>query len=170
MELVTGTAVWYHSGKPPVPIRWVRVRDPHGRFKPQAFVCTHLQATALAVLTWFVQRWPVEVTFEEVRAHLGVETQRQWADKAIARTTPVLMGLFSIVTLIANRLQSSRGVPVRVSAWYTKPQPTFSDALAWVCARWWQHQSFSMSVETTEVVKIPAALLEHLTETLCYAA
>lgn len=170
VEIVTGTAVWYHSGKPPVPIRWVLVRDPRGRFEPQAFLCTNLQAMAPAILTWFVQRWQVEVTFEEVRAHLGVETQRQWADKAIARTTPVLMGLFSIVTLIAHRLQSSRGVPVRVSAWYAKHQPTFSDALALVRAHLWQHQSFSMLVETTEVVKIPAALLEHLTETLCYAA
>lgn len=170
VELVTGTAVWYHSGKPPVPIRWVLVRDLHGRFELQAFLCTNLQATALAILTGVVQRWQVEVTFEEVRAHLGVETQRQWSDKAIARTTPILMGLFSIVTLIAHRLQTSRGVPVRVSAWYAKHQPTFSDALALVRARWWQHQSFSMSVETTEVVKIPAALLEHLTETLCYAA
>lgn len=170
VEMVTGTAVWYHSGKPPVPIRWVLVRDLQGSFEPQAFLCTNLQATAPAILMWFVQRWQVEVTFEEVRAHLGVETQRQWADQAIARTMPVLMGLFSLVTLIAHQLQTSQAVPVRTSPWYAKPRPTFSDALALVRSRLWQHRCFSRSVETTKVVKVPAILLEQLTEALCYAA
>ncbi|MCP5197265.1 MAG: hypothetical protein H6974_10840 [Gammaproteobacteria bacterium] len=112
----------------------------------------------------------MEVTFEEVRAHLGVETQRQWSDKAIARTTPVLMGLFSLVTLMADRLQPPHGVPVRISTWYTKQQPTFSDALALVRARLGQQRSFSMSGTETPIIKIPAALLDQLTEALCYAA
>ena len=170
VEIVSGVAVWYHSGKPPVPIRWVLVRDPQGRFDPQAFLCTNPWAVPPAILTWFVQRWQVEVTFEEARAHLGVETQRQWSDRAIARTTPVLMGLFSLVTLIAHRLQSHRRVPIRANAWYAKRRPTFSDALALVRSRLWRHRSFSRSVQTTHVVKIPAALLEQLTEALCYAA
>jgi len=153
-----------------VPIRWVLVHDPRGGLEPQAFLCTDPQATAQAILTGFVQRWQVEVTFEEVRAHLGVETQRQWSDRAIARTTPVLMGLFSIVTLVAHRLRTSQGVPIRTGAWYVKHRPTFSDALALVRSRLWQHRSFSMSVSTADVVKIPAALLENLTEALCYAA
>ena len=37
-----------------------------------------------------------------VRTHLGVETQRQWSDLAIARTTPALLGLFSWTTLAAG--------------------------------------------------------------------
>jgi hypothetical protein len=170
VEITSGTAVWYHSGKPPVPIRWVLVRDPGGGFEPQAFLCTDLQAIPQAILRWFVQRWQVEVTFEEVRAHLGVETQRQWSDQAIARTTPVLMGLFSLVTLMAHRLQTTQDVPVRRCAWYAKRQPTFSDALALVRSRLWRHRSFSMSGVTTDIVKIPAALLDQLTDALCYAA
>ena len=162
--------MWCHSGKPPVPIRWVLVRDPQGKFEPQAFLCTNWKAEPKAILTWFAPRWPVKVTFEEVRAHLGVETQRQWSDRAIARTTPVLMGLFSLVTLIAHRLQSHCGVPIRANAWYAKPRPTFSDALALVRSRLWQHRSFFGSIQTTDTVKIPAALLEQLTEALCYAA
>lgn len=169
VEIVSGTAVWYHGGKPPVPLRWVLVRDPRSSFEPQAFLCTDRWATAQAILGWFVQRWQVEVTFEEVRAHLGVETQRQWSDRAIARTTPVLMGLFSLVTLIAHRLQSHHRVPIRANAWYAKRWPTFSDALAWVRSRLWQHRSFSRSVQSTHVVKIPVVLLEQLTEALCYA-
>jgi hypothetical protein len=170
VEITRGTAVWYHSGKPPVLIRWVLGRDPQAKFKPQAFLCPNPEAAPEAIVAWFVQRWQGEVTFEEVRAHLGVETQRQGSDQAIARTTPVLMGVFSIVTLISHRLQLPKGVPVRVSAWYANHQPTFSDALALVRSRLWQHRSFSMSVETIDVVKIPAVLLEHLTEALCYAA
>lgn len=128
VELVSDTAVWYHTGMPAVPIRWVLVRDPQEKFKPQAFLCTNLTVAPLQFLQWFVQRWQVEVTFEEVRAHLGVETQRQWSDKAIARTTPALLGLFSLVTLLAHHMQPQPQIPVRQSAWYLKPLPTFVDA------------------------------------------
>ena len=102
VELATGTAVWHHPGLPVVPLRWVLVRDPHGRFDPQALLATDLALTAAEVVGYFVRRWQVEVTFEEARRHLGVETQRQWSDAAIARTTPVLLGLFSLVTLLAE--------------------------------------------------------------------
>jgi hypothetical protein len=92
LEFCTNPPVWYHSGKPVVPLRWVLVRDPKGEFNPQAFLCTDLTATPTDILIWFRQRWPVEVTFEQVRAHLGGETQRQWSDLAILRTTPALFG------------------------------------------------------------------------------
>jgi hypothetical protein len=86
LDVATGTAVWYHGGAPIVPLRWVLVRDPAGKLKPQAFLCTDQQAGAAQVLDWFVKRWQIEVTFEEAHAHLGMQTQRQWSDRAIART------------------------------------------------------------------------------------
>ena len=89
VEFISQTTVWYHSGKPPVPIRWVLIRDPLEQFDPQALLCTDLAVAPLQIMEWFVLRWQLEVTFQEVRAHLGVETQRQWSDRAIARTTPV---------------------------------------------------------------------------------
>ena len=92
VELTSQTAVWYRSGKPPVPLRWVLVRDPQGEFATQALLCTDLAVEPAQILEWFVLRWQLEVTFQEVRAHLGVETQRQWSDHAIARTTPILDG------------------------------------------------------------------------------
>ncbi len=104
VELATGTAVWYHSGLPPVPIRWLLVRDPLGELQPQAFLCTDLDAAPVDILQWFVARWQLEVTFQDARAHLGVETQRQWSDLAILRTTPALLGLCSLVTLWAHHL------------------------------------------------------------------
>ena len=95
VELTSRTAVWRRSGKPPVLIRWVLIRDPQGAFAPQALLCTGPSADPAQILEWFVLRWQLEVTFQEVRTRLGVETQRQWPDRAIARTTPVLPGLFS---------------------------------------------------------------------------
>ena len=87
MEIATGTALCYQSPVPPVAIRWVLIRDPQGKYEPMALLCTNQDAEAAQIVEWFVLRWTVEVTFHEVRAHLGVETQRQWADLAILRTT-----------------------------------------------------------------------------------
>jgi hypothetical protein len=169
VELVTGTAVWYHTGMPPVSIRWVLVRDPEGKFDTQALLCTNQEIAPLQILEWFVRRWQLEVTFQEVRTHLGVETQRQWSDLAIARTTPTLLGLFSLVTLLAHRLQHQQQFSIRQAAWYAKPLPTFVDAVAVVRQYLWPC-TFSMSHSPTEMVKIPRVVLERLTDTLGYAA
>ena len=170
VEISTGTAVWFHSGMPPVAIRWVLIRDPQGRFATQALLSTDPTAAADDIVGWFVRRWQVEVTFEEVRARLGVETQRQWSRQAIARTTPILMALFSVVTLIAHRLVDHHRMPVRGSAWYDKTQPTFSDALALVRRELWRWRLFSMSRFGTDRRKPSSVVLEQLTEVLCYAA
>lgn len=145
LEWVSQTAVWYHTGLPPVPIRWVLVRDPKGKFEPQAFLSTDIAADPLQILLWFRQRWQVEVTFEEVRAHLGVESQRQWNELAISRTTPVLLSLFSLVVLLAHQLQAQFTFPLPQSAWYTRPLPTFTDALAFVRRYLWSAQLFQTS-------------------------
>ena len=110
VELTSQTAVWYRSGKPPVLIRWVLIRDPQGSFATQALLCTDPAADPTQILEWFVLRWQLEVTFQEVRTHLGVETQRQWSDLAIARTTPVLLGIFSWTTLAAHTLQKQHPI------------------------------------------------------------
>jgi hypothetical protein len=170
VEVCSQTAVWYHSGKPPVELRWVLIRDPQGKFEPQALLSTNLEHTPLQILTWFIRRWRLEVTFEEARAHLGIETQRQWNDLAIARTTPVLFGLFSLVTLMAHVLIQTEAKPVRQAAWYKKEQPTFADAIAIVRRCLWSSCHFSMSGKQTDVIKIPRSLFERLTDAVCYAA
>src|SRR5215471_18777870 len=170
VEVATDTAVWYHTGKPPVAIRWVLIRDPHKRFKPQALLSTHLDHTPEQMLPWFVRRWTMEVTFEEARAHLGMETQRQWNDRAIARATPALLSLYSIMTLTAQLLIEKGATCVRSTAWYSKPHPTFADAIAWVRRLLWEPLHFSTSPQETDMIQIPRALLERFTEALCYAA
>jgi len=170
VEMATGTALWYHAGVPPVPMRWVLIRDPQGKFAAQAVLCTDQSADPVQILDWFVMRWPVEVTFHEVRTHLGVETQRQWSDLAIVRTTPALLGLFSLVTIFAHQLLDGHPLPVRQAAWYSKALPTFSDTLAFVRQHLWSSHFFCRSSSTHEVIEIPRALFDRLVDTLAFTA
>ncbi len=149
---------------------WVLIHDPQGRFTNQALLCTDLTVAPEQIIRWFVRRWQMETTFEEARRHLGVETQRQWTALAIRRTTPALLGLFSLVTLLAHPQLMAHPGPLRQAAWYRKRAPTFADALALVRQEIWAQASFCMSSEDAEMVKVPRALLERLTETLCYVA
>ncbi len=170
VDVTTGSAVWYHAAKPPVAMRWVLIRDPKQRFKPQALLSTHLAHTPQQILTWFVRRWTMEVTFEEARAHLGMETQRQWNDRAIARSTPALLSLFSIITLTAHLLIEKGASSVRRTAWYAKSLPTFSDAMALVRRHLWDHIHFSTSQQEVDMVKLPRSLLEPFLDAMSYAA
>ncbi len=170
VDIASGTALWYRSGVPPVPIRWLLVRDPKGELEPQAFLATNLNARPCDILAWFVSRWQVEVTFAEVRAHLGVETQRQWSDKAILRTTPVLLGLFSIVTLWAHDLAKSRKFKPRTTAWYPKAVLTFSDAIAAVRREIWHNQISFMSRPSRDSIKIPRHIWNRMENALAHAA
>jgi hypothetical protein len=169
IEIVSGTAVWYHKGQPALPIRWVLIRDPKGIFKSQALLCTDLTVKPKQMVEWFVLRWQLEVTFHEVRTHLGVETQRQWSDKAIVRTTPALLGLFSLITLFANCSAHRGKLPIRQSAWYRKESAAFSDALAVVRHQVWRELDFWRSSPGTDRSKLPRRVVERLTHALCYA-
>lgn len=170
VELATGCAVWSHPGRPVVPLRWLVVRDPAGRFRPQAFLSTDPDAEPADMLAWFIRRWSIEVTFAEVRRHLGVETQRQWTARAIARTTPMLLGLFSLITLFADDIHNARTLVVRSARWYAKEAVTFSDALAAVRRQLWTNQTFAMSRNHPDPRKPPGAMLDRLIELACYAA
>jgi len=170
VEIASNTAVWYSTGLFAVPLRWVLVRDPKGKFKPHPLLCTDLKADPKKILSWFVMRWQLEVTFQEVRRHLGFETQRQWSEMAIRRTTPALMGLFSLITLIAHRRMALSTQVVRRAAWYRKAHPTFSDALALIRKDLWAYATFYGSPAQSDTVKVPRAYLEHLTDAVCCAA
>src|SRR5215218_10251076 len=166
LHIASGTALWHHPGMR-VPIRWVLVRDPSGEKEPQAFLCTDLDADPVDILRWFVRRWRVETTFEEARRHLGLETQRQWSDLAILRTTPALLGLFSLVTLWAARLATERSILPECVRWYPKHAPTFSDALALVRRELWTSPTFAASPDYREAPKISANVLNRLLLIAC---
>jgi hypothetical protein len=172
MPITSDCAVWFHTGKRPLPIRWVLVRDPQRDYDPVAWLCTDVTAEALSIVTGLVQRWQREVTFEAARRHLGVETQRQCSDQAIARTTPLLLGLFSWVTLVAHALSTAHpSAAPRQAIWYANPLPTFSDAFALVRHYLWTaYPTFRTSQHQPEMLKIPKPLFDTLVSTLCYAA
>ena len=179
VDVATGTALWNAHGIT-LPVRWVLTRDPIGRAETRVFVCSDPQRSAAQILTWFAMRWSVEVTFAETRRHLGVETQRQWSDLAIQRTTPLLFGLFSLVTLWAAELAAKTAtLPVLSAAWYNKLDPTFSDALAvvrrilWaeeaVCPILWR-DDFPTWRSRARTAEKPRPLQQRLAELMSYAA
>jgi hypothetical protein len=141
--------------------------------RPRHFLCTDLEADPKKILRWFVMRWQLEVTFQEMRRHLGFETQRQCSEMAIRRTTPALLGMFSLVSLFAHqRMGQAAGALRRQTAWYHKRDPTFADALALVRKELWaqEEQTFYGSPSSTDTVKVPQAFVERLTDAVCYAA
>jgi hypothetical protein len=171
VEVVSNTALWYSTGLPAVPLRWVLIRDPREEFRTQALLCTDLGAEPERIISWFIRRWQMETTFQEVRQRLGFETQRQWSEKAIRRTAPALLSLFSLVTLFAHRQMAQEGSrTIRRAAWYDKSRPTFTDALALVRKELWTCTTFRGLLSDPDTVKVPRAFMERLTDAVCYAA
>jgi len=168
IEIASGKCVWYHVGKQAVPMRWVIIRDPSEKFETQALLCTLVDAAPKKIVEWFIKRWQVEVTFEETRRHLGIETNRQWSDKAIGRTTPGLYGMFSVITMVAQELSKGGKLKIRSAVWYKKELATFSDAIGCVRQYLWEKRSFQTSPNEVEMIKIPRPYLECLTDTLCF--
>jgi hypothetical protein len=162
MLITTGKSIWYKSSFPTIELQWVLLKDPEGKIEPRALQCTDLNLSTMEIINFFIRRWTVEVTFQEVRTHLGVETQRQWSDMAIAKTTPVLMGLFSLTTLLAHQLNQQNLLTVNQSAWYQKEQPTFSDAIASVRYQIWQKQKLFTSLFKDDVNNLKANLFKQL--------
>ncbi len=170
MRLFSRTGLWYRRGQDPVAIRYVLTRDPEGGQSDAAYFCTSAHFLPEEILKYVVQRWSVEVTFEEARAHLGLETQRQWSDLAIARTTPVLLGLFSVVTLAALQCYEAGFLSAERTAWYAKEEPTFSDCLRLVRARIWQARISGLSGDEADVIQLPRVLFEAVVQGLSTAA
>ena len=169
LEVASGTAVWYHNGFEPLPIRWVLVRDPAGRLEPRAYFSTRPEDEPASIPAEVVKRWPIEVTFEETRAHLGVETQRQWSDTAIERETPCLLGLYSVVALLGEALHRASPIAIRAAAWYPKAEATFSDVLAAVRRECWGFLDIRTSERDPSCAEIPRSQLDRLLNAVCYA-
>ena len=160
-------ALWYSTGTEPLPIRWVLTRDPEGKREPKAYFSTNPAQSAAEIVADFVKRWSIEVTFEESRAHLGVETQRQWSDLAIERSTPCLFGLYSVVVLLGYALHPDGAVPVQQAAWYPKTQATFSDVLAAVRRQCWSGLTFQTSASHPDLCLVSRSDLARLVHAAC---
>lgn len=172
IEYLSFICLWYQAGKTPVKLKIVLVKTPDGKNEAEAFFSTDLNMAAADIIKNFVLRWNIEVTFEETRAHLGVETQRQWSDKAIARTTPLLMGLFSFVTLVALTMHQTKAlVSMELASWYDKQgELTFSDIMALVRRSIWSNIYFSNSEYQLDLDKYSKESIETLIYQLSIAA
>jgi hypothetical protein len=168
LEFCSGTACWYRFGSIPLPIRWVLTRDPQGSRPAKALFSTDQAQPAEEIISDFMKRWSLEATFEEGRAHLGLETQRQWSDLAIERTTPLLLGLYSLVTLFGYALVPDGQLPLQRATWYRKQAATFSDILALVRRHLWGNFLFPTSPLDPDVVLLPRSTLAQLAHAVCY--
>lgn len=173
-DMISHTALWHRDGYDPVPIRWLLLRDPAGKLKPMVLGCTDEAISPEQIVRHYIQRWNIEVTFQEARQHLGVETQRQWTRRAVERTTPCLFGLFTLVVLLAHELHGG-AVSVRRSAWYAKEEPTFIDLLAVVRREIWRTQllNWPTPIPTPDLANSPGHddhALAALLDAVCYAA
>jgi hypothetical protein len=168
LEICSGTALWYRYGCDPLPIRWVLTRDPKGQHPPKALFSTDPAQAAEQIVRDCMKRWSLETTFEESRAHLGIETQRQWSDLAIERSTPLLFGLYSLVALFGQALHPHGQLPVAQAACYRKQTATFRDVLALVRRHLWGHGTFPTSPTDPGVVLVPRSTLERWSLAVCY--
>jgi hypothetical protein len=168
IQFITGISLWHTPGQDPVALRWVLVYCPDDSFEPAAFFCSDTHMSARQIIVCFALRWNIEVTFEELRAFLGFETQRQWSDRAIERTTPCLFGIFSLVTIIARTLFPTE-LPVRQTSCYLKEDATFSDALAAVRRHLWSRLNYERSPQNPDLFLIPQVALFSLVDSACYS-
>jgi hypothetical protein len=139
VRLLSGVGGWRRNARPLVPVRWVCVRDDQGTHRDEYFMATDPALRPEQVVGLYTLRWPLETTFQECRAHLGLETPRQRGERSVLRTTPLLFGLFTLVTLIWRRCPraAAGGSPQR-AAWYEKAEPTFTDAIVRVRDLFWR--------------------------------
>jgi hypothetical protein len=171
VEIATGVALWHTPGQDPVPLRYVLVRPVAGDpqpFVPGALACSDPEVAAVQILEWFVGRWNIEVTFEELRAQLGFETQRGWSCRTIGRTTPCLLGVFSLIVWLAKQYHPE-GLPCAQASWYPKSEAAFSDVLAAVRWQLWSGEKYAPSAAHPDQCLIPRALLDTLRRVACYS-
>jgi DDE superfamily endonuclease len=155
IEYLTGTCLWYGYGIRPVPIRWVLIQGVEKKMEPVCLFCTNLNMDVLEIIEIFVSRWKIEVTFEECRRHLGIETQRQWSDQSISRITPSIFASYSIINLMALEFCRSERekVPIQSTSWYKKSHVTFSDVLAYVRRKLLEKRYFLSFDKPTDIEK-----------------
>lgn len=172
----TGVSLWYTPGQLPVPIRWflvkyeeTDVRTGSKKWKSSCFFCSETEepVSVFEVIGGYTSRWNIEVTFEELRAHLGFETQRQWSSRSLERTTPCLFGLFSLVVLMAHVLHPDK-LPIESSSWYEKEEATFSDALGSVRSHLWSNMNYMKSSKLDDMRLIPCEIWNQMVKQVCY--
>ena len=172
IECLSFVCLWYHAGELPLELRIVLVKTPGGKNEAEVFFSTDTNHSVFEIINWFILRWNIEVTFFEVRAHLGVETQRQWSDNAIQRSTPLLMSIYSLLTLIALKMNEVKKLATHeITAWYNKQgELTFADIIVLIRRSIWSYRYISRSANQDDFVKFTVQELDDLLYQISLAA
>lgn len=172
LSYISGVSLMYKPKHNLPKIRWVLVKDPEGVLLTIPLFSSDINQEPCAIIEAFVKRFSIEILFEESRAHLGMETQRQWSDQAIIRSTPLIFALFSIVCLIAIKLWSTELFSVHSTAWYKKheDEATFSDVIAYVRRYGWASRYLIDSSKKEEMIKLKRVDFDGLIKQLISSA
>ena len=163
-NVLTGTCLWYHNTVGGVPIRWILIKDPAGEKKPTALLVTDLTVCAEQGIAFFVGRWPIETTFQEINAHLGLETIHTWSDISVNRTAPSIIASYSLACLLVNETVKTTGIEItpQCTAWYEKKTVTFSDVMVYLKMLILNKKYFSQSEKLPMLEKIDLENLFYL--------
>jgi len=170
VELVGGWAHWYMGGQGLVPIQWAFVHDLEGTHRDEYFYSTDLTLAPANLVSLYTRRWSIEVTFQEAKFHLGLETTRQRVANSVQRMFPCLLGLFSVVSLAYARQTRGHKPKVEQASWYVKPEPTFADALASVRQQLWTQTVLKRLDAHDGFSKLPPLLRRTIVQQLARAA
>ena len=170
VKLISGTGGWYKAGGGLVSVRWVFVKDVQGTHRDEYFYATDPTLTPEQIVSLYTSRWSIETTFQEMRGHLGFETTRQWTAKSVLRTGPWLLGLFSAISVIFARYVRNHRLPICQTTWYTKAEPTFSDAIITVRRLFWTKTIFAGSQYHDDFAELPSKFRNLLLDYLSQAA
>jgi hypothetical protein len=168
--LTDRTGCWYRVGVGAAVLRWVFVRDDEGTHRDEYLAATDPLLHAHQIIALYAQRWSIEVTFQEMRRHLGLHTSRNWTCASVLRTAPCLMGLFSLVSIIFARCHRGGQDKLWTRPGYPKTEPTFSDAIRSVRQLLWRKVQIKPRQGrrgTTKAHPLPPRVL---VEYLCHAA
>lgn len=164
LDVLTGTCLWYHNTVGGVPIRWIITKDPTGKNKPIALLVTDFRINAEQAIAFFVGRWSIETTFQEINQHLGLETIHTWSDTSINRTAPTIIASYSLACLIVNESVKDTGIQItpQTTSWYEKDTVTFSDVMVYLKLLILNKRYFSQWVKKQRCEKILIEDLFHL--------
>jgi SRSO17 transposase len=130
IRFVTQTCLWYRV-LPDRPIKFVAVQPLSGGRKPQAFYTTDVSAKAEEILSRYARRWSIEMTFREAKQRLGFEQPQGWSERAVLRTAPMAMLIYSLVVIWFARRPRKASCATPKRPWFRQRQRvSFADMLA----------------------------------------
>jgi hypothetical protein len=164
LEVKSIQALYYKSGRDRL-LTIVLVHDVEGRRPDQMFYCTKLDWTARQVLSAYACRWAIECTFEYCKQFLGLEDPANRLPRAVERTAPIAMFLYTIVVVWYHRT-GHRSVQFPFRPWYKKKvEPSFADMLTTLRRLSYEEKTTGLLPDETPLKTWIAQLTEFLSRT-----